>query len=428
MLNVFIYNAIYMRNIEEWYISTDGDDIAPSWGRMMRGEPGSGGVPPIRVDSSYLGDRILFGCRIYNVRSPLEVTRRVFVEGAGDLNTELRFHDCSGFMVRNSTSPESTRPGNGGNGSRFSGLFLNSIGDVSDPNASGFLIEALCRFEDVYVHHFPRDGFEVNADVNRGTNANHCRFVGCISSDNGRAGFSWRGGDSNICHLTNCISKSNGQYGYLDESFLGTWALGVHAADNGLRHEDDNSGDYYVRGDSQRGVWIIYSEQSAKRSHIYPPNIWMGNPILDLNNARMSISGLRCNNSGLLVGSLTARRPEGRVSITLAPNDPDMTHGYEDIITGQGMVHGIRRSGSQAGLYAFYPMGGSANIPLAYNTGILRAPSGIATNSGKMPVARTTVPRASEGAVGDVVLVIQEGVVRPYQKQDPAGWVLLTWG
>lgn len=336
------------RTIEEWYLPTDGDDIAPAWDRMMAG---GDGLDPIRTDDGGLGGVVLFGSKTYRTTRALEVTRQVVVRGEGQINTRILCVSSSGFHVRFRDDSTNPRVGFGGQESVISDLRLQ----YSGPRGSalqggphhGINVNARAHVERVHVADFPGNGIHILGDVTvqPKTGANLCRLVACRATGCDGAGYYMRGGDANAntfdtCDATDCLAG-----GFWDDSFLGNFFIACHAnivsrprdwwqpsdivGFAGYRPASDNlnaslftNGIWYPNSlravrSSQRGFVLMYTE-GANMIDIRPPNFVapvMGGGVTPASAA----AGITMSTSGVVMPTGNATKASDGTEMRLAP-------------------------------------------------------------------------------------------------------------
>lgn len=186
----------------------------------------------------------------YFVGQEFIVDWRAEIQGAGGTNWQASREICTNLYFPAGTNgirvPRANTSASGGDGgwSNISRLALRCIGSNANSTGHGVVLDARAYFDDVAVHGFPEDGFNVTATA-PDRNANNFRFVNCRSTDNGRDGFFMSGADANAGSLIGCDASGNGRINFNDSSFLGNGLAFCHSSSPGKRA--------YARGSDGQG-------------------------------------------------------------------------------------------------------------------------------------------------------------------------------
>jgi hypothetical protein len=179
----------------------------------------------------YLGNHSLF----------LYSSIHLFGEGSGYLSASsvLRFDaGCDGIVVETastsgSTGAVATGPA-GGTIIEKLGLEGGYAGVEGDWH--GIRLRGTAIVRDCGVIGFPGNGIHGEAAAGAGGalegNFNCSHIAYCFVQGN-RAGISLKGADSNACTIIGCNAIANRTWGFYDDSFLGNFYYGCHAAANG---------------------------------------------------------------------------------------------------------------------------------------------------------------------------------------------------
>lgn len=102
-----------------------------------------------------------------------------------------------------------------------------------DTTAHGFKVRAPALFENVYVHNFGGNGFDLNSTDPITSNLDFCDLRNC------KAYYNWngcyiKGGEANVISTSNCDFSINRKWGLYDIGFLGNIHTRDHASSNGV--------------------------------------------------------------------------------------------------------------------------------------------------------------------------------------------------